>query len=322
VLEHEDDRAPEVVEQRRGGDQQVSTQALRHSNRFSGMNQKLDTGRVFERIFDIYRDQFTLLIPAALMLFLPVAIISGLVYAGDAGILGALLLTAVGALATFWFQGAVVEAARDILDGRRDHTIASLFRSVVPVLAPLIIAGLFVSLATLVGFALLLVPGLIVLTFFALTAPVIVVERLGVVDSLRRSIELVRGNAWQVFGVIVVLFLLEFIANLVLRALANSADSFVLYAVAALVVSLLVAPLRALAAAVMFFEVKAMHGEPVLGTDAQGRVTQSAEPAGGPAPTPAEPPAAAPAPPSGPEAPAPPAGPTTGTEEGGTDRQG
>jgi hypothetical protein len=285
------------------------------------MNQKLDTGRVFERIFDIYRDQFTLLIPAALMLFLPVAIISGLVYAGDAGILGALLLTAVGALATFWFQGAVVEAARDILDGRRDHTIASLFRSVVPVLAPLIIAGLFVSLATLVGFALLLVPGLIVLTFFALTAPVIVVERLGVVDSLRRSIELVRGNAWQVFGVIVVLFLLEFIANLVLRALANSADSFVLYAVAALVVSLLVAPLRALAAAVMFFEVKAMHGEPVLGTDAQGRVTQSAEPAGGPAPTPAEPPAAAP-PPSGPEAPAPPAGPTTGTEEGGTDRQG
>jgi hypothetical protein len=286
------------------------------------MNQKLDTGRVFERIFDIYRDQFTLLIPAALMLFLPVAIISGLVYAGDAGILGALLLTEVGALATFWFQGAVVEAARDILDGRRDHTIASLFRSVVPVLAPLIIAGLFVSLATLVGFALLLVPGLIVLTFFALTAPVIVVERLGVVDSLRRSIELVRGNAWQVFGVIVVLFLLEFIANLVLRALANSADSFVLYAVAALVVSLLVAPLRALAAAVMFFEVKAMHGEPVLGTDAQGRVTQSAEPAGGPAPTPAEPPAAAPPPPSGPEAPAPPAGPTTGTEEGGTDRQG
>jgi Uncharacterised protein family (UPF0259) len=234
------------------------------------MNQKLDTARVFERIFDIYRDQFTLLIPAALILFLPVAIVTGIVYASDAGILGALVLTALGALATFWFQGAVVEAARDILDGRRDHNVASLFGSVTPVLLTLVVAGLFVALATVVGFTLLIVPGLIVLTFFSLTAPVIVIERLGVIDSLRRSIELVRGNAWQVFGVIVVLFLLEFIANLVLRALANSADSFVLYAIAALVVSLLIAPLRALASAVMFFELKALRGEPVLATGPGG----------------------------------------------------
>jgi hypothetical protein len=289
--------------------------------RFCGMNQKLDTARIFERIFEIYREQFTLLIPAALVLFLPVAIVSGIVYAGDTGILGALLLTAVGALATFWFQGAVVEAARDILDGRRDYNVATLFRSVVPVLVPLVIAGLLVALATVVGFTLLIVPGFIVLTFFALTAPVIVIERLGVIDSLRRSIELVRGNAWQVFGVIVVLFLLEFVANLVLRALANSADSFVLYAVAALVVSLLVAPLRALAAAVMFFELKARHGEPVLGTGGGGQITPSWEPAGGPAPTPSEP-APPPTPPSAPEAPPPPAGPTTGTEGGGPERPG
>jgi hypothetical protein len=232
------------------------------------MSPKLDTARVFERIFEIYRDQFTLLAPAAVVLFLPVAVITGILYASDAGILGGLLVTAVGAIATFWFQGTVVEAARDILDGRRDHTLASLFRSVLPVLAPLVLAGALVSLATVVGFALLLVPGFLVLTFFAVVAPVIVIEREGVVDALRRSIELVRGNAWQVFGVIVVLFLLEFIANLVLRALANGADSFALYALATLVVSLLIAPLRALAASVMFFELKALRGEPVLGSPA------------------------------------------------------
>ena len=45
------------------------------------MNAKLDTARVFERIFEIYRDQFTLLIPAALILFIPVAILNGLVLA-------------------------------------------------------------------------------------------------------------------------------------------------------------------------------------------------------------------------------------------------
>jgi hypothetical protein len=244
------------------------------------MNQKLDVARVFERIFMIYRDQFTLLIPAALLVFVPVAIVSGAVYAGGAGILGALLVAAVSTIATFWFQGMVVEAARDILDGRRDYTIGTLFRSVVPVLWTLILAGLLIAVASTIGFALFIIPGLIVLTYFAVVAPVIVIERKGVLDALSRSVELVRGNGWQVFGVVVVLFLLEFVANLVLQAIANSVDTFAVYALAALVVSVLIAPLRALAASVVFFELKALRGEPVLGT---------AGPAGSAAPPPPEP---------------------------------
>jgi hypothetical protein len=254
------------------------------------MNEKLDTARVFERIFEIYRGQFTLLIPAAFVLFLPVAIVSGLLYASDTGILGGLIVAGLAAVATFWFQGTVVEASRDFLDGRRDHTFTSLFRSVLPVLATLIAAGLLATAATLVGFALLFLPGFLVLTFFAVVAPVIVIEQAGVIDSFRRSIELVRGTAWQVFSVIVVLFLLDFVANLVLRAMANNADSFVLYAVVALVVSLLVAPLRAIAASVMFFELKALRGEPVLARGEGGELT-AVEPSGGPAPAP-EPPRA------------------------------
>ena len=35
----------------------------------------------------------------------------------------------IGAIATYWFQGMVVEAAHDILDGRRDHTVGSLLSS-------------------------------------------------------------------------------------------------------------------------------------------------------------------------------------------------
>ena len=60
------------------------------------------------------------------------------------------------------------------------------------------------------------------------------------------------------------------------------------YALADLIVRLLVAPLSALAAAVLYFELKALHGEPVLGGDAGGA------------------------------APPPPAAPTTGTEGPGS----
>jgi hypothetical protein len=289
------------------------------------MNEKLDTARVFERIFEIYRDQFTLLIPAALLVFVPVAVVSGLVYAGNISIFGVALVSAVATIATYWFQGMVVEAARDILDGRRDHTIGSLVQSVTPVILPLLVAGILAGLGIGIGLILLIVPGLFLLTIWAVIAPVIVIERAGALESFGRSRELVRGNGWQVFGVIVVLFLFQFIVSSVIQALANSvSDSFGAYAIADLIVRLLVAPLSALAAAVLFFELKARRGEPVLATGDGGEIAPSGEPAGGPAPTPAEPPA--PAPPPTPEAPPPPAGPppqsppTTGTEGDGPDR--
>jgi hypothetical protein len=296
------------------------------------MNTKLDTARVFERIFEIYRDQFTLLIPAALLVFVPVALISGLIYAGDVSILGVVIVSAVATIATYWFQGMVVEAARDILDGRRDHTVGSLVRSVTPVVAPLVVAGVLAGLGIGIGLILLIVPGLYLLTIWAVIAPVVVIERRGAIESFGRSRELVRGNGWQVFGVIVVLFLLQFIVSSVIQALANSvSDSFGAYAIADLIVRLLVAPLSALAAAVLFFELKALHGEPVLGTGGGGQITPSGQPAGGPAPAPGEAaPSAPPAPPPRPEAPPPPAPeapppptpPSTGTEGGGSDRPG
>jgi len=271
------------------------------------MNQKLDVARVFERIFEIYKDQFTLLIPAALVVFVPVALISGLIYAGDVSIIGGLIVAAIATIATYWFQGMVVEAARDILDGRRDYSVGSLVQSVTPVIGPLIVAGILAGIGIGIGLLLLIVPGLFLLTIWAVIAPVIVLERRDALASFGRSRELVRGHGWQVFGVIVVLFLVQFIITAVLNAVANSvSDSFVGYTISDLIVRVLVAPFTALAAAVLFFELKNLRGEPVLGTGGGGQIAPTEQPAGGPAPTPAEPAAPeAPAPPPGPEAPPP-----------------
>ena len=58
----------------------------------------------------------------------------------EGGILLALCATVVSLIGTYWFQGMVVEAVRDMQDGRRDFDLGELFRSVLPVLATLIAA--------------------------------------------------------------------------------------------------------------------------------------------------------------------------------------
>jgi hypothetical protein len=228
------------------------------------MNAKLDTARVFERIFEIYSQQFTLMIPAALLLFIPVAIVNGLVLASGGG-LALLLSTAIAVIATFWYQGMVVEAVRDILDGRRDQTVGGLFSSASPFIGPLIGAGVLAGIGIVIGLVLLIVPGLFLLTIWAVIVPVIVIERSGVMDAFGRSRELVRGNGWQVFGVIVVLLLLQLVVAGLLNAVVGGAsdDSFAGYAIADLIVRVLLAPLSAIAATVMYLELRRQKGEPL-----------------------------------------------------------
>lgn len=88
-------------------------------------------------------------------------------------------------------------------------TPAEVWTRVRPVLSRLIWARLLITVAILAGLVALIVPGLILATIWAVVVPVIVIEKLPVMDSLRRSRELVRGNGWRVFGFLVCLGLLS-----------------------------------------------------------------------------------------------------------------
>ncbi len=242
------------------------------------MQQRLDIGGVLKRTFNTYTAQATLLIPAALLVFLPIAIITGLILSGDAGVFSLILATLLSALATVLFQGMVVEAARDMLDGRRDETIGGLFRAALPVFVPLLVAGFIVSVATAFGLLLLIVGAVLVATIFAVVAPVVVVERTGAIGALQRSIALVRPYFLQVLGVIVVVFIINFVISQLLRAIFSGIDDSAFgYAAATLVTQAITAPISALAAASLYFQLKQLHGEPVAGSQAV-------------APTPAPPP--------------------------------
>ena len=79
-------------------------------------------------------------------------------------------------------------------------------------------------------------------------APIIVLERPGGLKSLSMSRAMVRGHAWQVFGVLVLLFILVFIVSLVI-GLIGFAVSTAVGIVVTVVFRVLLAPASALAAA-------------------------------------------------------------------------
>jgi hypothetical protein len=218
---------------------------------------RLDTALVFERIFAIYRRQAGVLLPAALILSV-IPVLIGL--SGDFSL--QVLALAASIIALVGYQGLVVQAVRDIQDGVRDLSLGGLFRSVSKVFTPLLWTAILFALGVFLGFCALVIPGLVLLTWWAVAAPVAVCEVRTAPEALGRSRELVRGHGWRVFSVIVVAGLLVLIVDLTFASLANAiSGGGVAFAIANLIAGTLTAPVFALASAVLYLELLQLKGE-------------------------------------------------------------
>ena len=217
--------------------------------------QRLSAGDVIGRAFEIYRDQIGVLLPAALVVFGVDAVV-GWVF--DEGLL-TLVAGVVSLVLAILYEGMVVQLVRDVQDGRRDNTVGELFGSVSPVLLPLIAVSILAGLGISIGFVLLIVPGLFLLTFWSVVAPVTVIERPGVFSAFGRSWELVRGHGWPVFGTIVLVFLLVIAASIA-AALIGLALGDVGRAILGWIFDALTQPVAALTASVLYFTLLEVRG--------------------------------------------------------------
>lgn len=87
----------------------------------------------------------------------------------------------------------------------RGRVSAALFtRRIAPALVSAIIANVIVSLAVMIGFVLLIVPGLFLAVSFTFVVFAIGVEDAGPIEALRRSWELTSGNRWRLFALVLI----------------------------------------------------------------------------------------------------------------------
>jgi hypothetical protein len=218
--------------------------------------QRLDTARVFERVFGIYRAQATVLLPAALIVSLvPAALVAtGSIW----------LPLAASFICNVYFQGMVVQAVRDIQDSVRNLSLTGLLRSVGPAFAQLLWTAILLGICVTAGVVALLIPGLILGTMWSVAIPVVVCEDRTAPQALGRSARLVRGYGWAVFSVLIVMALILFLLLGLAGAVSGSGAPAV---VASLVANTLTAPLFAIAASVVYLELLQLKGEPLPPAD-------------------------------------------------------
>jgi hypothetical protein len=203
-------------------------------------------GAIIGRVFEIYREQAATLLPAALLVY-AVQLLAALLVP-DFFVVAAV----VGIVVGVFYQGMVVRLVEDVQDGRRDHSIGELFRSVGPVVLPLIGLAIVAGFAIAIGFVLIIIPGLILLTWWSVAAPALVIERAGVFGSLGRSRDLVRGNGWNVFGTILLVLLIDIAVNIV-AAIIGAALGDAGRGVVDWIAATLTAPIVALTSSVLYF---------------------------------------------------------------------
>lgn len=254
---------------------------------------RIGVGDVISETFSTYGQNLGALLGSAILVFVVVGLIAGLLQS-IGGIFFLLLASAVRIAGQALYTGFVVELVRDVRDGRRDQTAGDLFSAAAPYVLPLIGFGILAGIGITIGFILIVIPGLILLTFWSVGAPAIVVEGTGPIDAFSRSWQLVRGEAWPVFGVLLLTFLIVVVVAAVLGAI-GAAIGVAGFIVAGIISSAITAPIYALAVSMLFFDLGG-------GQDAPAATTAAASPppaASAPPPPPASEPPPPPPPPAG-----------------------
>ena len=183
----------------------------------------MEPGEVMRRTWHVYRANARRLIAIAAIVFVPLGgIAAALALAGWPGLVAANVLSLA---ATFLVQGALVKAVEDLREGRAHLGIAETFGHAGAHLVPLAAAGLLAAIGIFIGLLLLIVPGLVLWTWWLVVPAVIVLEHRPVLESFRRSRELVRGTGWAVFGVVVLTVLILIALGLAIAILLAPVDS-------------------------------------------------------------------------------------------------
>jgi hypothetical protein len=239
------------------------------------------TSGVIGEAWGLYKAHWKHLVTISAAVYLGAALISlvlGILFENwIAGILAAL----ISFIALFWLQAALVKAVDDIRDGRAELSLSDTLGAASPHIVPVTLAGILFGLAFGIGLAALILLAvalgavgavigivgiigwfLLILVWWSLVTPAIVLENKGVGDGLSRSRQLVEGHGWSVLGTMALVFLVLVGVTLVLNAVLFPLNDAIQGFVSQVVSGTLAAPFVALVLTLLYFRLRAAKETP------------------------------------------------------------
>ena len=214
---------------------------------------------VLSEAWTLYRRHAVHLLTLAFAVYVVASLIEALLTA-LLGVFGAFLAAIVSLIAAFLLQAALVKAVDDVRDGRADLSLADTLNAAKPHIGRVAGASILAGIAIGIGLVLLIAPGLYLLTIWCLIVPVIVLEGAGIGAAFGRSHELVRGNGWNMLGVIVLVFLLllgvGIVLGIILAALPDGVQQFL----SGIISGTLTAPYISLVLTLSYFRLRQARG--------------------------------------------------------------
>jgi hypothetical protein len=195
-------------------------------------------GRVFSQAMAVLSRNFLTFFVVALVAGLPRVLLlesAGRGVADGTGavakiVLGIFLSIVLGTLA----QAVLLYGAFQDMRGR-PVSLADCLRIGLARFFPIIGLAICMSVGIMVGFVLLIVPGVILAVMWFVSTPACVVEQLGPLASMARSSELTKGHRWKIFGMLLLVLIGAGIIGAVIGAALGLTGSSILVTLGTLV---------------------------------------------------------------------------------------
>ncbi len=207
---------------------------------------------VLDEAWRMYKTYAKHLLAIAFVIYLAAAVIAALL-ALAGGTIEALLGALVEIIAAFLLQATLVKAVQDVRDGRADMSIGETVSAAAPYLGSVALASIMAGIAIVIGLALIIVPGLYLITIWAVIVPVIVIEGSGVLAAFGRSHQLVRGRGWHVFATLVLVYVILLVVNLVLGLIFSALPHVLGTGLSSVISGTLIAPFLALVVTLVYY---------------------------------------------------------------------
>ncbi|HEV2932289.1 MAG TPA: hypothetical protein VGY96_04065 [Streptosporangiaceae bacterium] len=207
---------------------------------------------VLDEAWRMYKTHARHLLAIAFVIYLIAAVITA-VLALAGGTVGLLLGSLVSVIAAFVLQATLIKAVQDVRDGRADLSISETVNQALPFFWSVAGASILAGIAITIGLILIIVPGLFLITIWAVIIPVIVIERSGVMASFGRSRELVRGRGWHVFGTLVIVYVIMLVVEIILSLIFSALPHVLGDGLSSVISGTLISPFLAVVVTLVYY---------------------------------------------------------------------